>query len=201
MLTLGKLQVYLCFRSLIRIFVRAMNKIQVNEEQIIQAAQDGNTAFLELIVARIMQAIGGQLTAETMGQLSADQITLLAYQTVRSEVMEGGFIQLIHNGYGPFIFLNPFAKAMRLWGARDFCNLIYEGRKLYEKYGEQLTRDCTDDEFMALYEQYEEFDELDDGFIEMEETVTDIVAHYVDDHLSDFVAVHSSQFTVHSDGE
>ena len=201
MLTLGKLQVYLCFRSLIRIFVRAMNKIQVNEEQIIQAAQDGNAAFLELIVARIMQAIGGQLTAETMGQLSADQITLLAYQTVRSEVMEGGFIQLIHNGYGPFIFLNPFAKAMRLWGARDFCNLIYEGRKLYEKYGEQLTRDCTDDEFMALYEQYEEFDELDDGFIEMEETVTDIVAHYVDDHLSDFVAVHSSQFTVHSDGE
>ena len=192
MLTLGKLQVYLCFRSLIRIFVRAMNKIQVNEEQIIQAAQDGNAAFLELIVARIMQAVGGQLTAETMGQLSADQITLLAYQTVRSEVMEGGFIQLIHNGYGPFIFLNPFAKAMRLWGARDFCNLIYEGRKLYEKYGEQLTRDCTDDEFMALYEQYEEFDELDDGFIEMEETVTDIVAHYVDDHLSDFVAVHSS---------
>ena len=201
MFMLGKLQVYLCFRSLIRIFVRAMNKIQVNEEQIIQAAQDGNAAFLELIVARIMQAIGGQLTAETMGQLSADQITLLAYQTVRSEVMEGGFIQLIHNGYGPFIFLNPFAKAMRLWGARDFCNLIYEGRKLYEKYGEQLTRDCTDDEFMALYEQYEEFDELDDGFIEMEETVTDIVAHYVDDHLSDFVAVHSSQFTVHSDGE
>ena len=201
MLTLGKLQVYLCFRSLIRIFVRAMNKIQVNEEQIIQAAQDGNAAFLELIAAHIMQAVGGQLTAETMGQLSADQITLLAYQTVRSEVMEGGFIQLIHNGYGPFIFLNPFAKAMRLWGARDFCNLIYEGRKLYEKYGEQLTRDCTDDEFMALYEQYEEFDELDDGFIEMEETVTDIVAHYVDDHLSDFVAVHSSQFTVHSDGE
>ena len=200
MFMLGKLQVYLCFRSLIRIFVRAMNKIQVNEEQIIQAAQDGNAAFLELIVAHIMQAIGGQLTAETMGQLSADQITLLAYQTVRREVMEGGFIQLIHNGYGPFIFLNPFAKAMRLWGARDFCNLIYEGRKLYEKYGEQLTRDCTDDEFMALYEQYEEFDELDDGFIEMEETVTDIVAHYVDDHLSDFVAVHSSQFTVHSDG-
>ena len=189
MFMLGKLQVYLCFRSLIRIFVRAMNKIQVNEEQIIQAAQDGNAAFLELIVAHIMQAIGGQLTAETMGQLSADQITLLAYQTVRREVMEGGFIQLIHNGYGPFIFLNPFAKAMRLWGARDFCNLIYEGRKLYEKYGEQLTRDCTDDEFMALYEQYEEFDELDDGFIEMEETVTDIVAHYIDEHITDFVAV------------
>ena len=103
--------------------------------------------------------------------------------------MEGGFIQLIHNGYGPFIFLNPFAKAMRLWGARDFCNLIYEGRKLYEKYGEQLTCDCTDDEFMALYEQYEEFDELDDEFIDMEEAVTDIVAHYIDDHIGDFVTV------------
>ncbi|MBR1789531.1 MAG: DMP19 family protein [Bacteroidaceae bacterium] len=168
-------------------------EIRIKETDIREAAQKSVEAFVDLFVKRTLEAIGGELTAETMQQLTADQITLLAYETFRREVMEGGFIQLIHNGYGPFIFLNPFAKAMRLWGAREFSKLVYEGRRLYEKYGEQLAQDCTDEEFMALYEQFPDFDELDDTFVdEMEPEVTALVAHYIDDHLGDFAAVQSS---------
>lgn len=43
--------------------------------------------------------------------------------------MEGGFVQLIQNGYGPYIFDNPFAKAMRMFGAKEFSKLIYEAKK------------------------------------------------------------------------
>lgn len=168
-------------------------EVIIKEKEIVSAAAEGMQAFVELFVKRTMEAIGGELTADTMSQLSADQITLLAYQILHDEVMEGGFIQLIHNGYGPFIFLNPFAKAMRLWGAREFSKLIYDGRKLYEQHAEDLTKDCTDEEFMALYEQYEEFDELDDNFIEMEEEVTEVVAHYIDEHLSGFATVKSEE--------
>ena len=164
-------------------------RTKIQENDIIEAARQGNGQFVSLFCERTLQAIGGELTAETMQQLSADQITLLAYGIVCREIMEGGFIQLIHNGYGPFIFLNPFAKAMRLWGAKGLTNLIYEGRRLFEQYGEVLTEDCTDEEFMALYEQYEEFDELDDAFIEMEPEVTDIVAHYIDEHIENFAEV------------
>lgn len=165
-------------------------EIKIKETDIVEAAKGGSEAFVELFVRRTLDAIGGQLTGETMSRLSADQITLLAYWTVREEVMEGGFIQLIHNGYGPFVFLNPFAKAMRLWGARDFCNLIYDGRRLYEQYAEPLTQDMTDDEFMALYEQYPEFDDLDDRFVdEMEPEVTDLVAHYVDENITNFATM------------
>ncbi len=164
-------------------------EVRIKEQDIRDAAAQGVEAFVELVAQRTLDSIGGQLTAETMPLLVPDQITLLAYSMVRHELLEGGFIQLIHNGYGPFVFLNPFAKAMRLWGAREFSKLIYDGRALYEKYGEELTRDCTDDEFMALYEQYEQFDELDDQFIEMEEDVTSTVAHYIDDHIADFIAV------------
>ena len=164
-------------------------KICIKEKDIQEAAAQGCGAFVDLLVKRTTDAIGGELTAETMPFLNVEQITLLAYQTVRQEVMEGGFIQLIHNGYGPFIFLNPFAKAMRLWGAREFSKLIYEGRKLYDMYASELTKDCSDEEFMALYEQFEAFDELDDSFIGMEEDVTEIVAHYVDENLNNFVEV------------
>lgn len=163
--------------------------VEINEQDIIKAAGEGMDAFLELFYKQTMDTIGGELNDKTMRKLEPDQITLLAYMIFREEVMGGGFVQLIHNGYGPFIFLNPFAKAMRLWGCRDFCNLVYKGRKLFEKYGKELRKDCTYEEFMAMFEQYPEFDDLDDEFVEMEEEVSAAVAHYVDDNIETFAKV------------
>lgn len=164
-------------------------EIKIQEADVIRAAQEGMDAFVELFRNSILDAISGELNAETMPKLNADQITLLAYMTVREEVMDGGFVQLIHNGYGPFIFMNPFAKAMRLWGAKDFQKLIYRGRELYLANEKELTKDCSDEEFMALFEQYPEFDDLDDEFIEMEEEVTEIVARYIDENLEAFAKI------------
>ena len=164
-------------------------QVQIKETEIIQAAQQGMDAFVDVFYKHILESIGGELNAEGMQKLQADQITLMAYMIFREEVMDGGFVQLIHNGYGPFIFLNPFAKAMRLWGAKDFCNLIYKGRKLFEKYGEEITKDYSDEEFMALFEKNPEFDDLDDEFIEMEEEVTETVARYIDEHLEQFAII------------
>ena len=164
-------------------------EIRIKESDVKQAAQEGMDAFVALFNDRIIQAIGGELNEESMRLLNPDQITLLAYVILREEVMDGGFIQLIHNGYGPFIFLNPFAKAMNQWGARDFRNLIYEGRKPYERYAEELTADCSDEEFMALFEQYPEFDDLDDEFVESEEEITELVARYIDEHLEQFAII------------
>ncbi len=163
--------------------------VKIKEQAVIAAANEGMDAFVELFYKAIMDLIGGSLTPESMQQLNADQITLLAYCIYREEVMDGGHVQLIHNGYGPFIFLNPFAKAMRLWGAKEFSKLVYSGRKFYEANGKALTVDCSDDEFMAMFEQYPEADDLDDEFIEMEEDVTETVARYIDEHLSDFAEI------------
>lgn len=168
-------------------------EIKIKERNIVEAAGQGMDAFVDVFANAILDAIGGDLNAETMPLLQADQITLLAYQIVRKEVMDGGFVQLIYNGYGPFIFLNPFAKAMRLWGAKDFQKLIYRGRELYEKYADELTGDKTDEEFMALFEQYPEFDDLDDEFIMMEGEVTELVAHYIDEHIENFVVVEKDE--------
>ena len=124
-----------------------------------------------------------------MSELNSDQITLLAYSILRDEVMDGGFVQLIHNGYGPFIFKNPFAKAIKQWGLRDLSKLIYNAHSLYVKYGAEIEKECTDEEFMALFEQYEEFDEMDDAFVENEEDWTNMVAVYIDDHIENFAVI------------
>jgi hypothetical protein len=124
-----------------------------------------------------------------MQELNADQITLLAWDILHQEVMDGGFVQLIHNGYGTFIFKNPFAKAIKMWGMRDLSKLIYDAHTLWLKHRETIEKDCTEDEFMALFEQFPEFDDLDDTFVENEEAWTADIAHYVDDHLERFATI------------
>ena len=166
-----------------------MMTVTINDQTLRQAAQEGIDSFVAAIVGVINDAIGGELTAETMAMLNSDQITLLAWQTLHDEVMDGGFVQLIHNGYGTFIFKNPLAKALKLWGMRDLSKLIYSAHTLYEKYHVAIERDCTDEEFMALFEQYPEFDDLDDTFVEQEEAWTEQIARYIDSHLERFVKV------------
>ena len=164
-------------------------EIKIREQQIIEAAAKGMDDFVQLFTDSIAEAVGGELNAEALEQLSADQITLWGYCILREEVMDGGFIQLIHNGYGPFFFHNPFAKAMELWGLPELAKLVKKARRLYEPNRDELTKPCTDEEFMALFEQHPEFDTLDDAFIEDEEAITAAVACYLDDHLDDFVEV------------
>lgn len=154
-----------------------------------QAAGEGMDAFVAAFVTAIKEAIGGELTAETLGELNSDQITLLAWDALHQEVMDGGFVQLIHNGYGPFIFKNPFAKAVKLWGMKELSKLVYDAHTLYNKYHEQIERDCSDEEFMALFEQFPEFDDMDDLFVDQEETWTADVAHYIDEHIDKFAKV------------
>lgn len=168
-----------------------MKEVTIKDADLQQAAMEGMDAFLAVFVKAIYDSIGGELTAETMQELNADQITLLAWNTLHEEVMDGGFVQLIYNGYGTFIFKNPLAKALRQWGLRDLSNLIYEAHTLWLKHREEIEKDCSQEEFMALFEQFPDFDNLDDQFVEHEDEWTDDIAHYVDDHLDRFATIQS----------
>ena len=166
-----------------------MKKICVNHSVLQKAAEEGIDSFIKVFVDAINDSIGGSLTGESMQELNTDQITLLAYSIIHEEIMDGGFVQLIHNGYGPFVFKNPFAKVMKVWGLTELGKLIYKAHELYKKHGEEIERDCTDDEFMALFEKYPKFDDLDDEFVENEEEWTNLIAHYVYEHIEQFVTI------------
>ncbi len=166
-----------------------MINVKIKESDIIESAQKGMDAFVQVFVDAINNAIGGQLTAEAMAELNSDQITLLAYSMFREEMMDGGMIQLIHNGLGGFIFRNPFDKALLKWGIEDLARIIKKGRWAYFKHQEEIEVECTDEEFMAMFEKMPEFDDLDDAFVADEERFTGMVACYVDEHLSAFAEI------------
>ena len=116
-----------------------MIEVRIKDSALREAAGEGMDAFVDCFVGAIKETIGGELTAETMVELNSDQVTLLAWDVLHEEVMDGGFVQLIHNGYGPFIFKNPLAKALKLWGLRELSKLIYSAHTLYIKYATART--------------------------------------------------------------
>ncbi len=168
------------------------NKIklpEISRKELEAAKNAGAGSLCELAARKALESVGGKLDADAMLKLNSSQITVIAYIVLRRELLEGGFVQLIHNGYGPFIFENPFAKAMRLWGLKDLCNTLYDARRLYEKTAKAIVRDCSDEEFMALYEQFEKYDEYDDDFVEREAEYTAEVEDYIEGNIEDFLTV------------
>ena len=163
-----------------------MTQVKINDAALQKAALEGMDEFVKVFIDATLEAIGGQLTAQNMAELNSDQITLLAWHFLHEEMMDGGMIQLIHNGYGAFLWKNPTDKAFRNWGLVELSKLIKKSHFLYKSHHEDIEGEMSDEEFMALYEKFPEFDDFDDEFVENEEEWTSKVAFYIDEHIENF---------------
>lgn len=163
--------------------------IQIPDKTLASAAQNGTNEFLKVFTDAYLEALGGNLNAENMHLLNGNQHTLLAYRFLSDEVLQGGFVQLIQNGYGGYIFGNPVAKALKIFGAADMAKIIYKAKEIYDANKEELERETTEEEFTAMYVDFEQFDELEEKFFDIEEEQTDIIAAYVDEHIAEFAEI------------
>ena len=163
--------------------------IQINDKVLAEEAPKGMDEFLQVFIDAYLKEIDGQLTAENMSKLNGSQHTLLAWHYFTTEMREGGFVQLIQNGYGNYIFGNPFAKAIRQFGAFELSKLIYKAKEIYDANKKELERETTEEEFNAMYVDFEMFDELEEQYFDMEEQQTALIAAYVDDHLEEFAEI------------
>lgn len=163
--------------------------IKIKDSQLSQAGEEGMDEFLQVFIDAYLEDLGGGLTPDNMNQLNAMQHTLLAWHFFSTEMREGGFVQLIQNGYGAYIFDNPFAKAIKQFGAVDLGKLIYKAKVIYDNNRSELERETTEAEFNALYVDFEVFDELEEDYFDMEEQQTALIASYVDEHIDDFAEI------------
>lgn len=163
--------------------------IQIEESKIVEAAEKGMDEFLKIFTDAYLEALGGDITNDNINKLNGYQHTLLAMHFFIEEVNVGGFVQLIQNGYGGYVLDNPTAKSLKLMGAKGFSKILYKAKDIYEKHREELERETNEEEFMAMYVEFEQFDELEEKFFYIEEEETLIVAQYVDDNISDFAEV------------
>jgi len=161
----------------------------IAKETLDAAWERGSRDYIYAITDAYLQHLDGGLTEYNMDALNANQHALLAYRYILDEVMEGGWIQLIQNGLGNYVLAGPFAMLMKKqWGLEEFGKYIYKVRKEYLAHKKELEAPMSDEEFMALYEQYETMNELGDAFLDdFEEQVTPSVADYVRQNEESFV--------------
>ena len=56
--------------------------------------------------------------------------------------------------------LDEEGRLVKVFGAKEFAKLIYSAKKIYDENRADLEKDRDDEEFMAMYEQYEAFSEF-----------------------------------------
>lgn len=165
--------------------------VKIAGEKLEKASQEGLNSFLSVFIDAYLDVTGNKLDSTTMPLLNGWQHSLLSYHYFRDEVMQGGFIQLIQNGFGSYIFKNPFAKSLKIMGAEELSKIVYKAKEIYDKHQKDLERETSEAEFHAMYEQYEAFSDLEERFFEIEEECTILLAHYVDAHIQDFAEIDS----------
>lgn len=163
--------------------------IRIADAKLATAAQEGMDEFLKVFTDAYLEELDGEITDQNIGKLNGYQHTLLALRFFCEEVNQGGFVQLIQNGYGGYIFDNPVAKALREMGAKQLSKLIYKAKEIFDANRTELERETTEEEFNAMYVDFEVFDELEEKFFYIEEEELTIIAEYVDEHIDDFAEI------------
>lgn len=163
--------------------------IQLSEKLIVEALLKDDMEYINLYTDAYLAHVDNDLNANNMGMLDGYQHALLAFRFIHEEVGHGGFVQLIQNGFGGYIFDNPTAKALKIFGAERTAKIIYKAKEIFDANREELERDTTDEEFTAMYVDFEVFDELEEQFFDIQNEETKIVAQFVDKNRELFAEI------------
>ncbi|MDD2474607.1 MAG: DMP19 family protein [Dysgonamonadaceae bacterium] len=163
--------------------------IQITEKQIAASIESNYIDYINLYTDAYLIEVENNLNAENIKKLDGYQHALLAYRIFREEVTHGGFVQLIQNGYGGYIFDNPTAKALKIFGAEKTAKIIYKAKKIFDANRKELERETTDEEFNAMYVDFEVFGELEEKYFSIEKEETSTIARFVNENRSLFAEV------------
>jgi hypothetical protein len=155
----------------------------------IENAKDDAWDFIYIFINKYFEIIENSKDKEIMREFNEYQHTLMAYMYLDSEVCNGGFIQLIQNGYGGYIFNNPFSEFIKSWGADKTAQIVEKAKEIYNKYKEELEEEKTMEEFSELYKKITEFRPLEDKYYEINDSETERIKEYVENHLNNFAKI------------
>jgi hypothetical protein len=163
--------------------------VPVIEKHELDAVQNNAGKYLLLFIEKYFQVLSSDPTGQVQNKFTTEQNILLAFGVMDGEVCNGGFIQLIENGYGSYIFDSPLSDHLRLWGAVQIVSIIDEARSIYHQKKEILEREKTLEEFAKLYLEHKEFEPIEDQFNTVIDPERAIIKQYIKSNISLFAKV------------
>ncbi|MBS1771958.1 MAG: DUF4375 domain-containing protein [Bacteroidetes bacterium] len=159
-------------------------EVKAEEFEAAIAAEDSQI-FWDLLIQPLHEELFRRQDFNFLDDLSEGQQLLLSYDYVQMQVMQGGFIQLIQNGY---IGLLPTMPGwLQIIGDYEMAKIIDDVLKVYVLNKEELDKKTTVEEFAQLYNEYKEFEALDEKFRELNMPTTEKLLTYAKHHIEEFV--------------
>jgi hypothetical protein len=161
---------------------------EINKKDI-ENAKDDAWDFIYIFLDKYFEIINNSKDKEIMNEFNEYQHTLMAYMYLDSEVCNGGFIQLIQNGYGGYIFNNPFSEYIKSWGAKKVAGIVDRAKVIYDKYKKELEEEKSMEEFSEVYKKITEFEPLESEYYKINDSETEKIKEYVENHLNNFAKI------------
>jgi hypothetical protein len=144
-------------------------------------------AIFEQLVLPLHEELYKQQDFSFIETLSPGQELLIRYDYVRMQVLQGGFIQLIQNGYVNLLLSMPLM--LKQVGAVVMGQLLDDVLKVFSLNYEGLSKETSVEEFAKLYEEYTEFEELDARFAQENAATEKAIVAYALRFPDEFIAL------------
>jgi len=155
-------------------------KLTVTKQALEKAQSD--MGYLQVILDKYNEVWSAE-PQKLMENFSENQITLLFYGVLHNQVQNGGFLQLIFNGYAPYVFSEPLIDGLKSWGAIGTSELLLSIKDISLQVNSEMDKSSLDD-LSKIYEQYPMYERYDKEFYENDGSKE--AKEYVSNHISDF---------------
>ena len=140
---------------------------------------------------------------KVMPKLNSSQQTFLTFYLIETDAMRvsnnchiGGFLQLIHNGYGRYVFEKPLSKIIETWGAKKISRIVEEARSPYEKYKDRVRKIKSLKKCSDLYLEIKDFEKLDNEYFKVSLKEAEKIKKYIEKNITEFAIIDESDSQV-----
>ncbi len=151
----------------------------------ISSADDDH--LYDILVQPLHEELYRRRTFDFLDDLSDGQQLLLAYDYLRMQVGQGGFIQFIHNGY--IGLLPSMIEQFYAIGINDMALVLDDVLKVYVLNRELLDKATTVQEFAQLYDELKEFEVIEERYNNIALPTVKRMLQYATEHLDEFVKI------------
>ena len=150
-------------------------------------ASENPDDLYDLLAQPLHEELYKQGSFEFKDTLSSGQQLLLSYDYLQTNVGQGGFIQLIQNGY--ISLLPDLIEKLYELRADDMAKVLDDVLKVYVLNSDLLEMQTIVQEFAALYNKLKEFEEIDARYNKFDGHTIQIILDYAVLHLDELCSM------------
>lgn len=159
----------------------------VSKEELEQKLSGSDEEVFEWLAEPIHEELYKRQDFTFIDQLSEAQQLLISYDYLRMQVLQGGFIQMIQNGY--IGILPNMPDWLNHLGDKHMSKTLDDVLKVYVLNREILDKETSVEEFAKLYDEMQEFVALDEQFVHQHPDTLHLIVENAKAHIEDFIKV------------